>query len=70
MVVKPDKSYFIDYKPESADVDLVQRVRRGIAQAEADGFDMVFIVENDDFYPADYFVDIPDMDFIGDDKTI
>lgn len=70
MTTKPDHSYFISYPPRSADVDLVQRIREGIRLAELDGFDMVFILENDDFYPADYFVDMPDMDFVGDDKTI
>lgn len=70
MTVKPDKSYFIDYTPKGTDVDLVARVREGIRQAEADGFDRCFIVEDDDFYPADYFFLMPDADFIGDDHTI
>lgn len=55
MEVKPDKSYFIDYKPESERIDLVDRVKKGVEMAKADGFDIVFIVEDDDFYPTDYF---------------
>lgn len=37
--------------------------------AKQDGFDLVFIIENDDFYPKDYFDTIPDADFIGSDIT-
>lgn len=67
MTVKPDKSYFIDYPPKSEDVDLIPRVREGIKQAKADGFDEVFIVEDDDHYPADYFekMKLRGNDFIG-----
>ena len=70
MYVKPDHSYFIDYPPTSTDFDLVARVRKGIEQAKADGFERAFIIENDDFYPADYFLLTPEADFIGDDHTI
>lgn len=70
MVIKPEKSYVIDYPPESSDFDLVQRIRRGIEWAEKEGFERVFIMENDDFYPADYFFHTPDADFIGDEGTI
>lgn len=52
MTVKPEKSYFIDYKPES---DERERVREGVEMAKADGFDTVFIIEEGDAYPADYF---------------
>lgn len=55
MDVKPDCSYFIDYKPTSDKVDLVERVQKGVDMARADGFDTVFVVEDDDYYPVDYF---------------
>lgn len=55
MDVKPDKSYFIDFKPSSDKIDLVERVKKGVELAQADGFDVVFIVEDDDYYPSDYF---------------
>lgn len=55
MTVKPDHSYFIDYPPVSKEVDLVDRVFEGIRQAAQDGFNEVFIIENDDYYPANYF---------------
>lgn len=70
MYVKPDHSYFIDYPPIGTDFDLVARVRKGIELAKADGFDRCFIVEDDDYYPPDYFLLIPNADFIGDDHTI
>ena len=70
MEVKPTKSYFVDYAPTGPGFDLIPRVKEGIRMAQADGIDLVFIVENDDFYPKDYFNHIPDTYFIGDRKTI
>lgn len=70
MTIKPDKSYFIDYQPTTTGFDLIERVQKGINLAASEGFDTVFIVEDDDFYPADYFNDIPDADFIGDTRSI
>lgn len=69
MNTKPDKSYFICGEPKSDAIDLVPRVKLGIQMAKQDGFDLVFIVESDDFYPKDYFDNIPDADFIGSEKT-
>ena len=68
----PVKSYFIDYPPKSSEIDLIARVREGIRQAKADGFEFVFIVEDDDFFPADYFdnLNLLNTDFIGDQSTI
>lgn len=68
MTVKPDHSYFIDYPPDSIEVDLVQRVRNGILQAKHDGFQQIFIIEEDDYYPANYFEAMkmnPNDQFIG-----
>lgn len=71
MSVKPDKSYFIDYKPLSEKIDLVERVRSGVNQAKADGFKYAFIIEDDDFYPADYFgrFDIGEHTYYGSQET-
>ncbi len=66
---KPGHSYFIDFKPTANNVDIVPRIQQGIRQAKADGFDLVFIVEDDDFFPSNYFDNIPDTDFIGSEKT-
>lgn len=69
MTVKPDKVYHINYHPESEGYDLKTRLHRAWLQAKADGIDFVFIFENDDAYPADYFERfIPffeNYDFIG-----
>lgn len=69
MNTKPDKSYFINYKPKNGEIDLVPRIQEGIKQAKTDGIDLVFIVEDDDAYPTDYFDNIPDADFIGEQST-
>lgn len=58
MNTKPTKSYYVDYSPSSEIPDLVARVREGIRLAQADGFDLVFIIEDDDYYPANYFDNI------------
>lgn len=74
MTVKPDKVYHINYHPESEGYDLKTRLHRGWLQAKADGIDWVFVFENDDMYPADYFERfIPffdNYDFIGQATTI
>jgi hypothetical protein len=68
--VRPDKVYFIDHPPTSNQVDLIPRVKEGIQQAKADGYDLVFILESDDFYDATYFNHIPNADFIGEANSI
>lgn len=54
--VKPDKVYIIDYPPKSNDFDLVPRIRRGYELAK--DADLVFIIEDDDYYPDTYFEDV------------
>lgn len=59
----------------SKDYDIVPRVREGIELAKKDGFDYVFIVEDDDFYAMDYFFQWNDLekfqwDFVGYTNTI
>ncbi len=72
MSVRPDKSYFIDYKPTSERIDLVERVKQGVEQAKNDGYEYVFIVEDDDAYGKDYFAqfDIGEYAFYGSEETI
>lgn len=67
MTVKPDKSYFVNHPPSDDKKDLIARVKNGIEQAKADGFDKVFIIEDDDWYPSNYFekMDLNGHDFIG-----
>jgi hypothetical protein len=70
--VKPDKIYHIKYEPTSLIPDLIPRIRCGINAARRDGFDKCYIIENDDFYPINYFqkMQFDDYDFIGIVKTI
>lgn len=71
--VKPDfRIYHIKYKPTSLMPDLIPRIRCGINAAERDGFDLCYIIENDDFYPVNYLQQMPfeDYDFIGIGHTI
>lgn len=73
MNTKPDKSYFIDYTPKEpfGVIDLVARVKEGVRQAQEDGFDRVYIIEDDDYYQEDYFDDWfpPNVSFIGSNRT-
>lgn len=77
MTVKPDKSYFIDYPPGNGEVDIVPRIKEGIRQAKADGFDFIMIIESDDWYSASYFNNFSNpnwlqsqgADFIGSEDT-
>lgn len=73
---KPDKHYIIDYPPESDEVDLIPRIRKGIEMAKADGMDYVAIIEDDDYYPdcyiqalSDYYSD-SNINFFGVINTI
>jgi hypothetical protein len=67
MTVKPDYTYLINYAPLSTNIDLVERVKNGVASAQNDGYDLCFILENDDFYGSDYFERFGNMkeDFFG-----
>lgn len=71
--LKPEKVYAITYPPQSDDVDLCQRVKTGVEAAKADGIDLVFIIEDDDSYPVDYFErfapHFSKYEFFGDDHT-
>ena len=71
MTLKPDKSYFIDYPPKDDRKDLIPRIKKGIELAKADGFDNVYIVEDDDWYPPYYF-ELMELtgDFVGCDRSL
>jgi hypothetical protein len=58
MTLKPDAVIHVNHLPWMCGVyDLVDRVKLGTTTAETceDKFDLCFIIENDDFYPANYF---------------
>lgn len=64
-------SYIINHPAKSSACDLVPRVKEGIELARRDGFEYVFIVESDDYYPSDYFQHFsPGYDFYGFDTTV
>lgn len=73
MTVKPDELFHIRHKPYTSGYDLVHRIKVGVNLAKDEGFDWCFIIENDDYYPPDYFlrfqVFMDKYDFIGDDKS-
>lgn len=62
-------AFHIKYPPVDSKVDLIRRVRWGLDMAKADRIDWVFIIENDDYYPADYIKNLlpylDGLDFIG-----
>jgi hypothetical protein len=55
MTLKPDKIYHINHQAMDDNIDIISRVAHGVERAEMDGIDLCFIIENDDYYPADYF---------------
>lgn len=71
MTVKPAQSYFIDYKPKSEGIDLIDRIQKGVELAKVDGYEYAFIIEDDDAYPANYFesFDIGNYSFYGSEET-
>lgn len=60
-------SIVVNYSPESDSIDLVPRIRKGIQAAKVNGFEFVFIMEDDDYYPTNYFdaFDYVNNDFVG-----
>lgn len=55
MTLKPDLIIHVNDPPTGTGFDLVYRVRQGVRKAEQAGFDLCFVVENDDQYPPTYF---------------
>lgn len=63
--------YLINHRPVSSEPDLVARIKKGVEMAKSGGYEFVFILENDDYYPASYFDDVPDnVDVVGETRTI
>lgn len=55
MTLKPDLVIHVNHEPQIEGFDLIERIREGVRKASDAGFDLCYIVENDDAYPADYF---------------
>lgn len=68
---EPARIMMLDWLPESDQVDIVPRLKVGVAAAKSHGIEYVFIVESDDFYPANYLSNFtPGYDFYGFTETI
>lgn len=52
--LQPDKVEFMTYAPESDDVDITQRYRRGYDNLRGKGFDLIGLWESDDWYHPTY----------------
>jgi hypothetical protein len=57
------------FPPESEAIDIVPRVKHGIQRAKEMGYEYAIIVEDDDYYPKDYFDFVANAlqqyDFVG-----
>jgi hypothetical protein len=71
---QPEKVFHIKHKPYTERVDLISRVKLGVTMAKDAGIDWCFIIENDDFYPANYFDRftpyLDNHDFLGEEETV
>ena len=69
--LKPDHHFFIDFPPLNDEPDLTKRVRIGVQIAKDMGFESAYIIENDDYYPDNYFasMQLDEFDFIGQPQT-
>lgn len=72
--VKAGDHFVINYPGEEGVVDIVPRIKKGIAMAKAGGFDYCLIIENDDYYPDEYIEKMQryfdQVSLIGIDSTV
>jgi hypothetical protein len=45
----------VDYNPLNNEVDITQRYKHGYNRLRGEGLDLIFAIENDDWYSHDYF---------------
>lgn len=71
--MKPNHVFCITNPPISENMDLTRRIREGCQLVLNVGLDLVFIIENDDFYPPNYFESFApyfvNYEFFGDEFT-
>lgn len=72
MTIKPSEIFIIDHPPLDHDKDICSRIAKGIETAKAAGFDKIYILEDDDLYPADYFerMELNGFDFVGTETSL
>jgi len=70
--LQPGDHIVINHKPKSNQPDLIERIRMGIEIAKQRGFKRAYIIENDDYYPDDYFekMEAKHAEFVGSHTTI
>jgi hypothetical protein len=71
--VQPGDHFIIDFRPESEAPDLTDRVKVGLEMARLKNYDIVYIIEDDDYYPDNYFEKMqlkPHESFIGIENTL
>jgi hypothetical protein len=75
--IKPDHIDLVNFKPKGKGTDLTERVRIGFESLKSKGCDVVFIMENDDFYAPEYIETMlflwelnDEPDIFGTDRTI
>lgn len=70
---KPKYVIPVTHNPTSIDFDIIPRILIGIDKANKLGIDLCFIIESDDYYPANYFDRFSPYfekhDFFGDEAT-
>lgn len=71
MTIKPDAWFIVNYSPKSTGFDLIDRIKEGIRIAESEGFNEVFVLEDDDWMAPDYFetMTLGEYDFVGSEQT-
>lgn len=52
--LKPTVVFPVNYTPEGNAIDITQRYRRGYKSLSGHGFDLIALVENDDWYSPNY----------------
>lgn len=73
MTLKPDVIIHINYQPLNGRFDLVDRIKAGWQKAKEAGVLLAFVIENDDWYPFDYFERFESTrkhDFFGDESSL
>lgn len=70
--IQPKHSIFVTEPPTSEECDITVRMRKGIVAARNLGIDIVYVIEDDDAYDADYIEKnwIGGYEFIGASKTL
>lgn len=70
--IQPKHSIFVEEPPKDKEPDLTKRIRMGIVAARNLGIDIIYIIEDDDYYPPDYIEQhwIGSFAFLGRSKSL